>query len=70
MILRHTTGELLVPPSAVWCIAFGVLYGAFVCFAQAMRLYIHLVSWCTHLPPAGLAAGLAPGVAGPALVAS
>jgi hypothetical protein len=43
MFLGRLEGTLLVPPSAIWCIAFGILYGAFVCFAQSMRLYVHLV---------------------------
>jgi hypothetical protein len=41
-IMRHLPGGPLVPPVAILGAALGSLYASFICFAQSVRLYVHV----------------------------
>lgn len=49
-ICKRLPGDLLFPPTAVLGIALGVLWASFVCFAQSVRLFVHLGYYIRAVP--------------------
>jgi hypothetical protein len=43
-LMRNLEGPPLAHPVAILGLALGCLYASFMCFAQSVRLYVHVVS--------------------------